>query len=854
MADTALIKSSMHNSITDSVYNDVITKGSNYYYFLGKTLSWGDENNPPLPIDSPQYEHDTRNEIISLKEISTNDVAYVVKKVDWISGTIYDQYDDCYSTEVHGIDLISGGSDYVVAPTVVITGNGQGASATATVVDGVITSITMTNKGYGYTELPTITFDGVGSGASAKAVMVIGQDGIQRLEDTKYYVLTDDFNVYMCIDNNNGAVSTQQPYGASADTITTSDGYVWKFIYNIPIALRTKFLTDAHMPILTALQQQFYSKGNIQIVKVDARGSGYTGAILNVLGDGYLEADPIYVLGANITEVGSGYTAPTISIDPPYSNSTAWVSGANVILYQIIDYNNNYYRAVIPGTFTTSGPIHTSGIVQNGTAALEFIGSRATGSVTINGSGELNTVSLNKTIANIDVANIGSGYTTTPLVSFSGSGGATASAVIQGGALVRVNVTDSGSYTTTPTVIIGTQWASSTTYVTNEQIFYANRLYTVTVGGTTSSTAPTHESGSATNGTATLTYAGIAATATPNMKCGAGYTTAPTITISDSSGIDGVITATTTKSNARLVPIISGSQITGVQIIDGGIGYSTALIDINGDGTGAKLTPSLSIGDVNSLQSNVELLTVAGRLMNIPVVSGGYGYTTATVDIVGDGTGATATATVNEGRVTKINIVTQGYGYTWANITISGGGGKGATARAIISPYGGHGKNALNELKASGLMFFSDISNYKNQGFTVNNDYRQIGIIRNMYKYGTTYIATDVFETACWVAYANTDVNIFPADSLIAEFETGSRFRIVTNTGSAMLLQSLDNYTLNVGKVMYLVSDSAQTFTMLDVAPPTIDKYSGDLLYIDNRQAFTPTDQQTITLRTVIGF
>jgi hypothetical protein len=853
MADTALIKSSLHNSVSDSVYNDVITKGSNYYYFLGKTLSWGDENNPPLPIDSASHEHDTRNEIISLKAISPNDVAYVIPRIDWISGTIYDQYDDCYSTEVQGIDLISGGSGYVVAPTVIITGVGQGATASAVVVDGIITSITLTNKGYGYTETPVVSFDGVGSGASASAVIIIGQEGIQRLEDTSYHVLADNFNVYMCIDNNNGAQSTSTPYGASADTITTSDGYIWKFIYSIPISLRNKFLTGSHMPILTALQQQFYSKGNIQIIKIDARGTGYTGAILNVIGDGYLEADPIYVLGAVITEVGSGYSAPTISIEPPFSNSTPWVSGANVILYQIIDYNNNYYTIVIPGTLTTTGPIHTSGIVSNGTAALEFAGARATGTATKNGSGQLSSVTLNKKLATIDVANIGSGYTTTPSVSISGSGGGTASAVLQNGSLISVLVTGSGSYTTIPTVTIGTQWTATTLYTINQQIFYANRLYTVTIGGTSGSSAPTHESGSATNGTATLTYAGITATAAPTMKCGAGYSKAPVITISDPSGVNGLITATTTISSARLVPIITSGQITGVQIIDGGIGYSVATIDINGDGTGAQLTPSLSIGDINSLQANVELLTVSGKLMNIPVVSGGYGYATATVDIIGDGTGATATVTVTTGRVSKINIVTQGYGYTWATITISGSG-KGATARAIISPYGGHGKNALNELKASALMFFSDISNYKNQGFTVNNDYRQIGIIRNMYRYGTTYIATTVFETACWVAYANTNTTTFPADSMIAEFSTNSRFRIVTNTGSAMLLQSLDNYTLDVGKVMYLVSNPAQTFTMLDVAPPTIDKYSGDLMYIDNRQAFTPTEQQTVTLRTIIGF
>jgi hypothetical protein len=853
MAETALIKSSLHNSVADSVYNDVITKGSNYYYFLGKTLSWGDENNPPLPIDSASYEHDTRNEIISLKAISPNDVAYVIPKIDWISGTIYDQYDDSYSTEVQGIDLISGGAGYVVAPTIIITGVGQGASATATVLDGIITSITLTNKGYGYTETPVVTFDGVGSGATAAAVVIISQEGIQRLEDTSYYVLGDNYNVYMCIDNNNEAQSTQQPYGASAETITTNDGYIWKFIYNIPISLRSKFLTNSHMPILTALQQQFYSKGNIQIIKIDARGSGYTGAILNVIGDGYLEADPLYVLGATITEVGSGYVAPTISIEPPFSNSTAWVSGATVVLEQLINYNNNYYKSVIPGTFTTSGPIHVSGIVSNGTAALQFIGTLATGTVTKNGGGQLSTVTLNKNIATIDVANTGSGYTNTPSVTISGSGGGTASAVIQNGSLNMVVVTGIGSYTITPTVTIGTLWTATTLYTTNQQIFYANRLYTVTVGGTTSSSAPTHVSGSAANGTATLTYAGIAATASITMKCGAGYSKQPVITISDVAGVNGLITATTTISKARLVPIITNGQIIGAQIIEGGIGYSVAAIDINGDGTGAQLTASLSIGDINSLQANVELLTVFGKLMNIPVVSGGYGYTSATIDIIGDGSGATATVTVTAGRVTKINIVTQGYGYTWAKATISGTG-TGATARAIIPPYGGHGKNALNELKASGLMFFSDISNYKNQGFTVNNDYRQIGIIRNMYRYATTYIATTVFETACWVVYANTSTTVFAADSLIAEFTTNSRFRIVTNTGSAMLLQSLDNYTLDVGKVMYLVSNNTQTFTMLDVAPPTIDKYSGDLMYIDNRQAFTPTEQQTVTLRTIIGF
>ena len=57
-----------------------------------------------------------------------------------------------------------------------------------------------------------------------------------------FYVLTDDFNVYKCLFNNNGGASTEKPTGVDVDPFLTSDGYVWKFMYYIPLALRNKFL------------------------------------------------------------------------------------------------------------------------------------------------------------------------------------------------------------------------------------------------------------------------------------------------------------------------------------------------------------------------------------------------------------------------------------------------------------------------------------------------------------------------------------------------------------------------------------------------------------------------------------
>ena len=59
---------------------------------------------------------------------------------------------------------------------------------------------------------------------------------------------------------------------------------------------------------------------------------------------------------------------------------------------------------------------------------------------------------------------------------------------------------------------VGSAWAASTSKSAGDQVFYAGNLYTVTVAGTTGTSAPTHTVGLAFNGTATLEYAGNSAT------------------------------------------------------------------------------------------------------------------------------------------------------------------------------------------------------------------------------------------------------------------------------------------------------------------------------------------------------
>ena len=859
MATTSsLLKSPLHNSIAQALYDEIQNRNARYYYFLGRTLNWDDEASPPYPVDSFAYEEATRNEIITLKEIKSTDVAFVVNRVDWVSGQVWDMYDDQYSDEVQGINLISGGYGYSDPPSVTISGGGgTGAVAVPTVTDGVVTSIDIVNRGRGYTSAPTVTISGGGGeGARATANVNIAYSGAQRVEDTKCMVMTDEFNVYKCLDNNNNSISTYKPIGTVVDPVIMPDGYMWKYLYSIPIALRNKFLTDVYMPVVNSLRGQFYSGGEILNIVLESSGQNYTYANIIVSGDGYRASDPLVLQNVQISAPGTGYTSgATCVIDPPFAGANQWANAVAILAGQKVEYNNNLYEATISGTMASPAPTHKSGIVSNGTAALKYIGTRATGTVVTSG-GVVTGITLSGSIYDILITNPGSGYTSAPTVTVSGGGGSgfVGATVMRGTGVAKVSVLDSGnSFTSVPTVIFGTQWTASTAYTVGQQIYYANRLYTVTTAGTTGSTAPSHTSGAASNGTATLTYVGTPATGTASLKYGSGYSSLPAITIQAVSGGSGAKAYFVgVKSEAKLIPIISNGQIVSVQIDDGGTGYTYANITVTGDGNSASLRADLSPGDVNTLQANTELLTVDGRIMAYDVVSGGYGYgNDPAITITGDGTGATAHAIVQGGAITKIVVDSYGQNYRWASVTV-GGSGFGAKVRAIMSPYGGHGRDPIVGAYARTLMFYTNISKDTNQGFDVNNDFRQLGIIKNPRQFGSYGNLKSSLASACYVLIGSVSESFTPDMLIRLGDANGPRFRIVSKTTTGMLVQSLDNAVPPVGAIF--LNPNAVTFSAAGVTAPTADKYSGHLLFIDNKQAFTPTADQTVTLRTVIKF
>ena len=366
-----------------------------------------------------------------------------------------------------------------------------------------------------------------------------------------------------------------------------------------------------------------------------------------------------------------------------------------------------------------------------------------------------------------------------------------------------------------------------------------------------------------------------------------------TITLDESLATGTAHKFTLRKDNAAAVATAnlgSGGEIIGYTIEDGGIGYTNCNITITdtSDATfdgGAVLVADFGVGDVDTVQANVELLAVPGSIEAIKIVDGGSGYGGATVTILGDGTGATARAVCTGGSVTAIEMVTTGQGYTWTDVVIIGNvGSTGAVARAIMSPLGGHGADAIDELNANSIVFYSSISRDKNQGIEiVNNDYRKAGLVRNIKQYGSNVRFTDDVGSGCVLISGftlgnpdeNIDVTALESDMLLYKDETPDdpslttddldykKYRIVEYNENQILLSVFNNFTIKEGDILRTDPSNIGRKPVADrlprtrikvtqVSERTIDQFSGDFLFFSVRESYQPTEDQIITIRTTL--
>ena len=707
-----LLKDTVHRSLVESVYNEFLSRRSNYYYFIGNILEWGNANNPDTPVGTQEYEHYTRNGILSIKRINLRDVSFVVPRINWSSGTVYDQFDGNYST----------------------------------------------------------TFT--------------AESGAVSLKTATFYVLTSTFGVYKCIFNNNGSASTVEPSGQDIVTLTTADGYIWKYLYTIPLSAQNRFLTQDFMPVQRAVTNAFYSRGEVSSIVIDNAGSGYTGnalVTLSVLGEftggsgnSIANIRPVFNTAGEfikilIDNVGAKYKSANIRINNSgYSGHSEFNNISNVSIYST---GANYFTNVRNNTTVTIATTGASQPTSNAFASLVYS-------------------STSNSIVGVTLTNKGSGYSpaarsnTTISIATTGNSQPTSNAT--------ANLNFSTSAVLTPVLVNG-------------------QLERVLI-----------EDG------------------------GIGYSSNITTTISTIGDGTGVV----------LTPFVnSAGQVEDIIIEERGNGYSHIEISFaSSTGSGANAVVNLSVDDLDTLQTDVELSAIDGGIHAFRVSNVGNGYSYANVVVSGDGNGFAGNVVLANNTISYITVQSPGAGYSFANVTITGNGSN-ANVSAIISPYNGHGSDPVRELFADTLMFTSTINNEKNHGVLVQNDYRQFGILRDLKKFTNDQAYANVIGSACYLVTTNTVTGLTRDDTLTITVSGIDReFEVVEiiSASNQLLLQNKNNYTLTVGSVLTdQTSNLNYTVSVIDKTPD-INKFSGDLLYIDNRTAVSYSEQQLVTLRTVL--
>ena len=276
------------------------------------------------------------------------------------------------------------------------------------------------------------------------------------------------------------------------------------------------------------------------------------------------------------------------------------------------------------------------------------------------------------------------------------------------------------------------------------------------------------------------------------------------------------------------------------------------------------------VSDDGSSQWNVENDAIDGGILHVKVVNGGAGYTASqtheTVAINGDGSSAQCTVHTNaSGQVSHITVTNNGTGYRRASIDIDGITGVGtpstsAVVTPIISPLYGHGANTVEELGGNLVMVNSRLEFAEGSGdFPTDNDFRRIGLIQDPFSTGTT-VATDA-NYAAYHKMTLSSVTGLSVDDIIRDANAdGSGVavsRIVSISGNVVshIPQANSGGTyvnFSATDTVYKGSSSIGTVSSVDSSFPEIVKYSGNIMYVENRGAVTRAADQIEDIKLII--
>ena len=287
-------------------------------------------------------------------------------------------------------------------------------------------------------------------------------------------------------------------------------------------------------------------------------------------------------------------------------------------------------------------------------------------------------------------------------------------------------------------------------------------------------------------------------------------------------------------------------------------------------------------GTITDYNGTTKVVTFTPAI-TAPSATDGYAIGPKVV-ISGDGQGANVRCTTNStGGINATAIIAGGNNYSNASISIISNASQSnsfnpsptAVLTPIIGPKGGHGSDAVDELGGFFTLINSRLEYSESNNFTTDNDFRKVGLLAQPKFSNGDFANTSVVDQATAAVVSSWNGTAFSVDELVTGATSGATGRVVDFTGNNTIrmtdiIPSGNSTTAGYNGIYGYFTNteviaantvggggsgaSATANGSGAVTGGDLQRFSGDIIYVENRSPISRATDQIEDIKLIIEF
>ena len=287
-------------------------------------------------------------------------------------------------------------------------------------------------------------------------------------------------------------------------------------------------------------------------------------------------------------------------------------------------------------------------------------------------------------------------------------------------------------------------------------------------------------------------------------------------------------------------------------------------------------------GTITDYNGTTKVVTFTPAI-TAPSATDGYAIGPKVV-ISGDGQGANVRCTTNStGGINATAIIAGGNNYSNASISIISNASQSnsfnpsptAVLTPIIGPKGGHGSDAVDELGGFFTLINSRLEYSESNNFTTDNDFRKVGLLAQPKFSNGDFANTSVVDQATAAVVSSWNGTAFSVDELVTGATSGATGRVVDFTGNNTIrmtdiIPSGNSITAGYNGIYGYFTNteviaantvggggsgaSATANGSGAVTGGDLQRFSGDIIYVENRSPISRATDQIEDIKLIIEF